>query len=121
MPKTLAHVAAGALLALVAARAMALGIGQVDNRTMLGHPLRFAVELRLDTGESLGSECIAVEAHAGEVRIAPSALRWALEPGSDGSSRTLRIASSVPIDEPVVSLSLQFTCPTRLTRRFVAL
>lgn len=121
MPKALASAVVGALLALLAAQAMALGIGKVNNQSLLGHPLRFAVELRLDEGESLSQDCIAIEVHAGENRILPSALRWAIEPGSEPTERTLRIASTIVIDEPVVNLNVHFTCPTRLTRRFVAL
>ena len=120
MPRALHHAAVAALLALLAAQAMALGIGKVTNQTMLGSSLRFAVDLRLDAGESVAGDCITVEAVSGESRLPPSTLRWALEPGADPADRVLRVASSVTIDEPVVTLNVQFTCPTRLTRKFVA-
>jgi pilus assembly protein FimV len=121
MPNAPASVAVATLLALLSTQAMALGVGRFDNHGALGSPLHMAVDLRLDEGESLSRECISVDALVGESRLAPSSLRWALEPGSDAAGRRLRIASNVVIDEPVVTLTVQFTCPTRLTRKFVAL
>ena len=121
MPHAPASVAVGTLLALLTAQAMALGVGRFDNHGALGSPLHMVVDLRLDDGEALNRECVTVDALVGEHRLAPSSLRWALEPGSDPAQRRLRIASSAVIDEPVVTLTVQFTCPTRLTRNFVAL
>ena len=121
MPHAPASVAIGTLLTLLTAQAMALGVGRFDNHGALGSPLHMVVDLRLDDGESLSRDCISIDALAGEQRLAPSSLRWALEPGSDAAERRLRVASSVVIDEPVVTLTVQFSCPTRLTRKFVAL
>ena len=120
MPRALHHATVAALLALLAAQAMALGIGKVTNQTMLGGALRFAVDVRLDPGESLAGDCVTVDAVSGESRLPPSTLRWALEPGAESADRVLRVVSSVTIDEPVVTLNVQFTCPARLTRKFVA-
>jgi pilus assembly protein FimV len=121
MPPTTHSAIVGALIAFLAADAMALGVGKTTNLTTLGHPLSFSVSVRLDADEILTSDCIAVDAYAGENRLPPSTLRWALEPGSEPTERTLRIASTVVVDEPVVNLNVQFSCPTRLTRKFVAL
>lgn len=110
------------LLAALAAPAMALGIGQIANQSALGQALQLTVGVRLEGDESLRSDCVAVEAQAGDARVPPWTLRWVVEPGNEPAERTLRIAGSTAIDEPVVTLRVHFNCSsTRLTREFVLL
>lgn len=101
---------------------MALGIGQIANQSALGQALQLTVGVRLEGDESLRSDCVAVEALAGEARVPPWTLRWVIEPGTEPAERNLRIAGSTAIDEPVVTLRVHFNCSsTRLTREFVLL
>ena len=112
--------ALGALLSLPMAQAMALGFGRVTNLTALGQTLNFVVGVRLDADDNLVPECLSVEVFSGESRLPSTALRVTIEPGGEASERSLRIISSAPIDEPVVSVNLQIACPNRLARKFVA-
>lgn len=101
---------------------MGLGIGPLTNQTALGQALQFSVAVRLDADESLRSDCVSVEAQAGDTRVSPSVLRWVVEAGADAGERTLRVYGAVAIDEPVVTVNVHFNCSTtRLSREFVLL
>ncbi len=117
MLRLLFTLALGALLSLPVAQAMAFGFGGVSNATVLGQPLNLALGVRLDGDESLVAECISVEVFSGDNRLPASV---SIEPGSDPAERHLRVRSGVAIDEPVVSVNVQITCPNRVSRRFVA-
>lgn len=110
----------GALLALSAAQAMATGFGRMSNSTTLGQHLDFTVPMRLEAGESLSAECVTAEVLSGEFRVPASQVRVAIEPGSDANERLIRVATRAPIDEPVVTVTVQLGCSNWLTRKFVA-
>jgi len=106
-------------LGLPTGQAIALGFGNTLGATTLGHPLNFAVVLRLDPDERLEASCVKAEVSVGDHPISSAAVRVRLE-GSPGSSeRRLRIGTTVPIDEPVVGIALHVGCPPRLARSFV--
>jgi len=106
-------------LGLPMGRATALGFGNTLGATTLGHPLNFAVVLRLDADERLDASCVKAEVSVGDHPISSAAVRVRLE-GSPGSSeRRLRIGTTIPIDEPVVGIALNVGCPPRLARSFV--
>lgn len=119
MLKPLSSLALGALLALPAAQALALGFGRVGNTAALGQPLSFSVGVRLDADENLAADCVSAEVFSGDNRLPPSTVRVAIEPGSEPAERTLRVVSNTVIDEPVLTVNLQLACPNRLTRKFV--
>ena len=119
MPRLTLPLALGALLWLSALEVMALGFGRASDATVLGQPLAFAVEVRLDADDYLVAECVSATAFAGDSQLPSSAVRVSIEPGSGPSARSLRVRSSTAIDEPVATVILQITCPNRLARKFV--
>jgi len=119
MPRLLLSLALGALLSLQVPLAMALGFVRSSNATVLGQPLEFAVGVRLDGNESLVAECVSVQVFSGDNLVPSTAVRVSIEPGVDPLERTLRVGTTALIDEPVVSVILQITCPTRVARKFV--
>ena len=119
MPRLTVPLALAALLWMVAPEAMALGFGRASDSTVLGQPLAFAVEVRLDEGDYLVADCISATAFAGDNQLPASAVRVSIEAGSAPAVRSVRVRSSTAIDEPVATVILQITCPSRLARKFV--
>lgn len=109
-----------AALWVAAAPAKALGFGRTGNTTQLGQPLNFAAAIRLENDESLSRECVAAEVQSGDSRLQPGQVRVTLEAGAVASERLVRVTTSTPIDEPVVTVSVTVGCTSKVTRKFVA-
>lgn len=105
------------LAALIAVDAAALGFAPVEPSTPLGQPLNHVIGLQLEAGESLSPECVAADVVVGETRLAPDLVTARLE--RSGESQVLRVRTRVPVDEPLVAMTLGLGCPVRLQRRFV--
>lgn len=108
-------------LTLPAGPALALGFGQVRTQALLGQPLNLALPVSLGEGETLTSECAAAEILAGDSVVQPVNVRTRVTQGRDAGEAVLRIVTTVPIDEPVLSITVSAGCPTRITRTLVVL
>ena len=100
--------------------AAALGFGRAPQTAVLGQPLDFAVPLRLEAGESVAAECLNAEVMVGENRIAQYLVRTGIEPaGADAA--VVRVTTTPPVDEPVVTITITAGCTSRVSRRFMLL
>ena len=98
----------------------AAGFGDSGTSAVLGQPLDFAVQLRLDVGEVPSPECVSAEVTAGDRRLLAQQVRTQLTTTGPDTAR-VRVFTLVALDEPVVVVLLQVGCQTRMTRRFVVL
>jgi pilus assembly protein FimV len=114
-------VIAGSALLCASGSVQALGFGRSINASYLGQPLNFAATVRLEGEEALPRECVTAEVLSGDFRVAPTALRISVEPGTNPNERQVRISTTTAIDEPVVTVTLTVGCQARLTRSFVTL
>lgn len=101
--------------------AQALGLGRPLAQSVLGQPLVLTFPLSLRAGESLSMDCVSVEVVAGGVKLPAGKVGVRLEGDSESTLRAIRVLSSVPIEEPILSVTLSLGCPVRLTRQFSAL
>ncbi|MCV2361124.1 hypothetical protein LNV08_19300 [Paucibacter sp. TC2R-5] len=110
-------------LALMAqlGNAQALGLGRPQVLSVLGQPLVLSFPLSLRAGESLSMDCVSAEVMAGGAKLPANKVGVRLEGESETSLRAIRVLSSVPIEEPILSVTLSLGCPARLTRQFSAL
>lgn len=106
------------LLALVGS-SFALGLGGVRGNAVLGQALSLTFELKLDSDEDVDAGCLRAQVAQGDTRIDGSRVTLAIS-GSAGD-RVVRLRSSVPVDEPVVTVTLASTCGQQVTRRYVLL
>ncbi len=100
--------------------AQALGLGRPQAHSLLGQPLVLSFPLSLRNGESLSMDCVSAEVSVGGAKLPANKVGVRLEGESETSLRAIRVLSSVPIEEPIVNVSLSLGCPTRLTRQFSA-
>jgi pilus assembly protein FimV len=106
-------------LGMSADRATALGFGKVTSATALGQPLSFAIALRLDPNETLEARCIKAEVSLGDRVLVDAQVRARLETAATTGERRVRITTTIPVDEPVVSIQLHVGCPASLSRSFM--
>lgn len=98
--------------------AQAIGITRTANATVLGQPLDFTATVRLDTDEVLTADCIQADVNLGDRMLPSLAVRVSVESG--GNERRVRVRTTVPVDEPIVTVALRLGCPMQLSRSFVA-
>ena len=111
-----------AVIALVgSANAAALGFGSIRSSVVLGQPLNLAIPVSLAEGETLTADCASAEVTAGESRLPPGNVRVRVTQGRDASESVLRITTTSVVDEPVVNVTVNAGCPTRLSRALVLL
>ncbi len=116
----LARVCCLGLLGLSAAPVHALGLGPGPQSVTLGQPLDLSITARLDSGESLGPECVSAEVWVGEQRAVPASVSLRPATGANASAVIIRVSTALVIDEPVVTVQLQAGCVSRVSRRYVA-
>ena len=110
----------GSLTALVVSTAFGAGLGSGGAAAVLGQPLDFAVQVRLDAGESLTPECASAEVTSGDRRLPPGAVRALVDMTGTDMAR-VRVVTTLSIDEPVVVIQLHVGCKPRISRRYVVL
>lgn len=100
--------------------ASAAGLGAGAAGAVLGQPLDYAVQVRLDPGEALSAECVLAEVMSGDRRVPPPLVRTVVEMTGAESAR-VRVLTQVSIDEPVLSVQVSVGCNARISRRYVVL
>ena len=109
------------IAAAVALDASAAGLSASGSSTVLGQPLEFTVQVRLQPGETLAQECVSAEVTVGDRRVPPALVRAVLVTTGTDTAR-IRVTTEQVIDEPVVGVLLNAGCAAaRFTRRFVVL
>ncbi|MEK8034894.1 hypothetical protein AACH06_29110 [Ideonella sp. DXS29W] len=115
-----ALIIACAASAMASTEAAAMGFGRLTASAVLGQPLNLPIPLRLDPGERLEPECVAADVTVGDNVISRERIRVRLEPGQGGADAVARVTTQMPIDEPVIEVTLMVGCDRRFSRRFVA-
>lgn len=108
------------LLGVAASSASAVGIGSGSPAAVMGQPLDFAVQVRLEPGAGLEPQCVEAEVTVGERRVPAYQVGTAVEMIGVDLAR-VRVRTQQPIDEPVLGIDLRLGCQARLARRFVVL
>ena len=106
------------LLCLLPPAAMALGFGPVDGATILGQRLNLSTQLSVEPQDALTEACVSAEVRVGDSRLGPEQVRVALSGGPNATQKTLRITSTVVVDEPIVQLNLTVGCGSRVSRSY---
>ncbi len=99
----------------------ALGIGRAVSASSLGQPLNIVAAVQLDGEETLTPRCIDAAIVVGDASVRADKVRIAIEPVNDPRQRRIRITTTTPIAEPLVTVNLTVGCESRVTRSFVTL
>ncbi|MDE2367594.1 MAG: hypothetical protein KGN16_01380 [Burkholderiales bacterium] len=111
---------AGAVALAAPSLCPAAGFGAGSSGAVLGRPLDFSVQIRLDPGQALESRCVGADVMLGERRLHPSGIHTSVEATGVDRAR-IRITTTQAVDEPVVTVQVTSRCGGGLERRFVVL
>lgn len=93
--------------------ASALSLGQSQGQVILGAPLDLVFQLQTDAGTDVAASCVDAELLLGNRRIDSGRVRV-----TPASAKSVRVTSSVTVDEPVVVVSLSAGCSGRVVRQY---
>jgi len=113
--------AIGAALFAIATHSVALSLGGPQGNAIIGRPLDLLIRSTIDAEEALTGLCLEAELLYGDSRVPASTVSVSISKlGADGSG-VLRVRSSQPVNEPVVTLVLRAGCSGRLARSYALL
>lgn len=75
----------------------------------------------LAPGEEVSDICVSADVLYGETKLSPVAVRATLQRAAPDAQASVRIQSSLAIDEPVVSILVRAGCTAPFTRQYVLL
>lgn len=96
-------------------------LGRAQGSVWIGSPLNLAFQVQFADGEEVSSACVEADVFHADARLDASRIRVTVEPGAQAQSGLVRITSSVPVDEPVVTVYLRAGCVQKSSRRYVLL
>ena len=104
-----------------AANSIALSLGRHRGVTLIGRPLDISVQVVLDAQEDIASLCLDADVFYADSKVDKSRIRVTAEKAPGAQDAVIRIRSSNPVDEPVVTTYLRVGCQQKTERRYVTL
>ena len=99
----------------------ALTLGRLHGAALLGRPLDVLIAVQQASDEDITGLCFEADVFYADVKIDASRVRVKLDAGSQAQMQSVRISSSVNVDEPVVTVYLRAGCSQKTSRRYVLL
>ncbi len=110
-----------AAVACTATTSTALTLGKARGAVLLGQPLGLTVTIQTEPDEGSADLCFDAEVFYGDVRQESSRVSTAPLRSESGAPTAVRISTTTPIDEPVVTVYLRSGCGIKTSRKYVLL
>ena len=111
----------GSILLSTALPSSAVTLGRYGGAAVIGRPLDVRVEALTSPGEDLSELCIRANVLFGEARLSSGAVRVSPQRSAPDAKASIRIQTTLPVNEPVVSLEVSAGCSAPFTRNYVLL
>lgn len=99
----------------------ALTLGRMRGAAIVGQPLEVMIPVQLDSEENASALCVEADVFHADARQDPNRVRVSVEALPQPQAASVRIFSSSPVDEPIVTVYLKAGCGQKSTRRYVLL
>jgi hypothetical protein len=118
-PSKVAIVASGVVLLGIAMGSAALTLGPTQSIAWLGKPLDVRIQVQSDVVDDLQSGCLAADVLYGDNQVDPARVSVTLSSAMGaGGLQSVRVVSTLTIDEPVVTVQLRVGCQQKLSKRY---
>lgn len=117
---TLLRIVSGILLVAWTFGAGALTLGDSHGAVTLGYPVDVTFDVRPDPGQELEASCLAARVVSGSTPTPDGRISVTNSLGTAGNAK-VRVRSGVPVDEPVVTVTLSAGCTGRVSRTYAFL
>ena len=88
---------------------------------ILGRTLDASIVAQLGTGEPASSVCLDADVFYGDTKLSPDRIRVVTAAGANATELVVRVRTTLPVDEPIVTLYLRDGCQLKTTRKYVLL
>ncbi len=111
--------ACGVLMLCTTLGSSALTLGRAQGAVFVGKPLDLRVQMQFDANEDIQAACLDAEVFYGDTLLEAARVSVLMEPGSSAANGpTVRVLSSVLIDEPIVTINFRVGCQQKLSKRY---
>ena len=111
----------GSILLSTALPSHAVTLGRHGGAAVIGRPLDIRVEALAGPNEDLSAACLRSEVFFGESQLSSSAVQLTPQRTAPDAKASIRVQTTVPVNEPVVSVMLYAGCDASFSRRYVLL
>jgi hypothetical protein len=111
----------GSILLSTALGGSAATLGRHSGAVLIGRPLDIRVQAVAAPGEDLSALCLQADVFFGDNQLGPSSVRTSTQHNAPDAEASVRIQTTVPVNEPVVSVVLRAGCASPFSRRYVLL
>lgn len=111
----------GCILLSSLAGTQAATLGRHSGAAVIGRPLDLRVQALLGPGEEFSDLCVQSEVFYGDNQVSPGAVRVTPQRSAPDAEASIRVQSSIPVDEPVVTVYVRTGCTAPFSRRYVLL
>ena len=112
---------AGLTMLCAALNSAALTLGRMRGAAIVGQPLEAVILVQLDSEDNVSALCVEADVFHADARQDASRVRVSVEALPQPQAASVRIFSSVPVDEPVVTIYVKAGCGQKSNRRYVLL
>ena len=99
----------------------ALTLGRARGAAWIGQTLQVSVSVTLEPGQSADGQCPEADVFYADTKVEANRVQVSLDSSNQVDTFTLRIQTSTPIDEPVVTVYARVGCNNKTARRYVML
>jgi len=115
------RIAASLLFLGLTLESSALTIGRPQGAVWIGKPMDLQIPVSLDSAEAGGSLCLGADVVQGDAPMLDRRVTVSLESGSGPGDSSIRVRSTVPVEEPVITLTVRAGCNMTSTRTYTLL
>lgn len=98
-----------------------MSLGRHRGAAVIGRPLDISIQAVLDAQEDLAASCIDADVFYSDTKLARGRIQVSSERVGGGQDAVIHVRTSLPIDEPVVSIYLRTGCVQKNEKKFVVL
>lgn len=111
----------GSILLSTALGGTAATLGRHSGAVLIGRPLDIRVQAIAGADEDLSAQCVQAEVFFGDNSVGPASVRTSIQRNAPDAEASIRVQTTVPVNEPIVSVQVKMGCTTAFSRRYVLL
>ena len=108
-------------LLIAATGSMAMSLGRNRGAALVGRPLDIFVQAVLEAQDDSANLCLEADVFYADNKLEKSRVKVTAERMAEPQNTLIRIRSSLPVDEPVVTVYLRAGCQQKSEKRYVLL
>lgn len=111
----------GSILLSTALGGSAASLGRHSGAAVIGRPLDVRVQALATGEEDLSAQCLKAEVFFGDNAVGPASVRTSVQRSAPDAEASVRIQTTIPVNEPIVSVQVRVGCNAPYSRRYVLL